>query len=120
MSIKVKHWQDPVNFLLGAWLLVSPWALHYRADAAPTWNAIALGILIAAAALLALLRLMAWEEWASVAFGAWLLISPWILGFSGVTAATRNAVIVGAVVAVLALWALATDRDIGGWWHPAT
>jgi hypothetical protein len=31
-----------------------------------------------------------------------------------------NAVIVGAVIAVLAIWALSTDKDIGGWWSPAT
>jgi hypothetical protein len=31
-----------------------------------------------------------------------------------------NAVIVGAVIAVLSLWVIATDRDIGGWWNPAT
>jgi hypothetical protein len=31
-----------------------------------------------------------------------------------------NAVIVGAAVAVLAIRALGTDKDIGGWWSPAT
>jgi hypothetical protein len=34
--------------------------------------------------------------------------------------ATSNAVLVGAVTAVLALWALGSDKDIGGWWNPAT
>jgi hypothetical protein len=49
-----------------------------------------------------------------------LIISPWVLGFSGMAAAMWNAVIVGAVVGILALWALGTDKDIGGWWSPAT
>jgi hypothetical protein len=42
-----------------------------------------------------------------------LAISPWMLGFSGIVAAMSNAVIIGDVVAVLALWALGTDKDIG-------
>jgi hypothetical protein len=51
--------------------------------------------------------------------GAWTLISPWVLGFSGLFAAMLNAVIVGAAVLLLAIWTLGTDKDIGGWWSPA-
>jgi hypothetical protein len=57
---------------------------------------------------------------ANLVLGAWLVISPWMLDFSGVVAAIWNAVIVAAVVAVLALWALGTGKDIGGWWSPVT
>ncbi|NMG46208.1 hypothetical protein GPA22_21030 [Aromatoleum toluvorans] len=120
MSATVKHWQDPVNLILGVWLGVSPWAFSYAMEAAPTWNAVMAGALIAALALFELIKVAAWEEWASVAIGAWLVASPWILGFAGVTAAMGNAVLVGLVVAVLALWALGTDKSIGGWWTPAT
>ncbi len=120
MAMTVKHWQDPVNLVLGLWLIASPWALGYAAETPPMWNAVILGILVGAAALIALFRVMAWEEWVNLAFGAWLVVSPWILGFSGLAAAMWNAVIVGIVVAALALWALGTDKDIGGWWSPAT
>ena len=51
MAMNVKHWQDPVNLVLGLWMLVSPWVLAYQAETNPTWNAVALGILIAASAL---------------------------------------------------------------------
>ena len=47
------------------------------------------------------------------------MISPWRLGFSALVAAMWNAVTVGVIVAALALWALSTDKDIGGWWRPA-
>jgi hypothetical protein len=120
MAMNVKHWQDPVNLVLGLWMLVSPWVLAYQAETNPTWNAVALGILIAASALVALFRVMAWEEWVNLAFGVWLVTSPWVLGFAGLAVAMWNAVIVGVVVAALALWALGTDKDIGGWWSPAT
>ena len=119
-SRSIKHWQDPVNLILGIWMIVSPWVLRHQGDILPTSNAVVLGILIAGAALIALFKVMAWEEWGNVAFGVWLVISPWVLGFSGVAVAMSNAVIVGIVVAALALWALGTDKDIGGWWSPAT
>ena len=122
-NTSIKHWQDPLNLILGIWMIVSPWALRYQTDMtlnavmsnAATSNAVILGILIAAAALIALFRVMAWEEWANVVLGVWLVISPWALGFSSLATAMWNAVIVGIVVAVLALWALGTDKDIGGW-----
>ena len=113
--MSVKHWQDPVNLVLGLWILAAPWVLQFEHDANPTRNAVIMGILIAVAALLALYRLMAWEEWANVVLGAWLVISPWVLGFSSLTAAVWNAVVVGAIIAALALWTLGTDKDIGGW-----
>ncbi len=43
----------------------------------------------------------AWEDWVDMVLGAWLAISPWILGFTDSDPATRNALIVGVAVAVL-------------------
>lgn len=121
MSMRMKHWQDPINLVLGLWMVASPWILGYSTESSPTGNAVILGVMVAGLAALALFKVMAWEEWVSVALGVWLAVSPWALGFSGLVAAMWNAVIVGSVVAVLALWALGTDKDIGGWWHhPAT
>lgn len=119
MPVSVKHWQDPLNLILGLWMIASPWILPYSAEMYPTWNAVIVGALIAVLALSEMFKLMAWEEWTSVALGVWLVISPWILGFSGIAMAMWNAVAVGIVVAVLALWVLGTDKHIGGWWHPA-
>lgn len=120
MSVAVKHWQDPLNLIAGLWLIVSPWVLSYQTEMYPTWNAVLVGALIVLLALFEFFTVKAWEEWASIALGVWLMISPWILGFGKQTILMWNAVIVGAVVAVLALWALGTDKDIGGWWNPAT
>ena len=119
MSIKVKHWQDPISLIAGLWMIASPWVLAYQSESRPMWNAVILGVLIAAAALGALFKVSAWKEWANVVFGAWLVVSPWVLGFSALQVATLNAVIVGVGVAALAIWALGTDRDIGGWFSPA-
>jgi hypothetical protein len=119
MSAKLKHWQDGVNLILGLWMVVAPWILAYQTEPRPMWNSVILGILIAAVTVYALYQVFAWEEWANVVFGVWLVISPWVLGFSGLYAAMLNALIVGVIVAALALWTLGTDKDIGGWWSPA-
>lgn len=113
MSFKVKHWQDVGNLIAGIWMIVSPWALAYQAEPRPMWNAVILGLVIAAVALSALWQVFAWQEWVNIVLGAWLIVSPWALGFNALQAAMVNALIVGAVVVVLAIWVLATDRDIG-------
>jgi len=44
-----------------------------------------------------------WPDWLNLILGAWLFISPWVLGL--VSPASWNNWIVGIVVAILALWA---------------
>src|SRR2546429_6629415 len=39
----MKHWQDPINVLLGAWLAVSPWVLGFQDQMAPTANGVVIG-----------------------------------------------------------------------------
>lgn len=119
MFMRMKHWQDPVNVVLGLWLAISPWVLGHADEAASTSNAVIVGALVAVLALFEFFKVAAWEEWTNFALGLWLVVSPWLLGFSVTVAAMSNAVIVGIAVAVMALWALGTDKDIGGWWsHP--
>ena len=60
------------------------------------------------------------EERANLALGVWLAIFPWGLRFIGLVAAMCSAVIARVVLAVLALWTLGTDKDIGGEWSPAS
>ena len=43
-------------------------------------------------------------SWIVALFGLWELLSPFILGYTGVTVAVWDAVILGVVVIVLALW----------------
>lgn len=107
------RWEDWGNLLLGAWLFISPWALQFAAgtgtDAAITtaaWNAWISGAVIAAIAVAALFQLQQWEEWTNVVVGLWVAVSPWVLGFTGLTAATSNAVIVGILAVCLAGWDL--------------
>ena len=112
---QIKHWQDPLNGLLGVWLLVSPWVLGFAGSTTPTANSALVGLALLATALGATFVPRAWEEWTEVALGAWLVISPWVLAFDPIRNAKMSAVVTGIAVLVLALWVLATDKDYVHW-----
>lgn len=44
MAMAVKHWQDPVSIVFGGRMLISPWALRYRAEPNATWNGAIVGL----------------------------------------------------------------------------
>jgi hypothetical protein len=113
---QLKHWQDAVNSVIGVWLVVSPWALGILDERIAAGNAVIIGLALAAAALGAMLVPQAWEEWTELLLGLWLIVSPWVLGFSALTNAMWAAVATGIVISALALWTLATDKEYGGWW----
>ncbi len=116
----MKKWQDWGNVVLGLWVFISPWVLQQAtatgaeaagaATSGAIWNLYIVGIAVAALAVAALVAFQAWEEWTNVALGAWLLISPWALGFSSSALLMWNAVIVGALIVVLAGWTIAPPR----------
>lgn len=116
--MKTNRWQDSINLLLGAWLFASPWLMNY-ADALPNaaWNAWALGAAIVLLAAVAMYMPKAWEEGLNILLGAWVAISPWVLGFTANEEVTTNAVVVGSLVTVLAIWAMAQDPELRKHWH---
>lgn len=52
-------------------------------------------------------KTLQWEDWTGIALGAWLLVSPWVLGFSDHYAATINAGLLG--IAMMAAETLNLD-----------
>jgi len=101
------HWQDVVNWLLGVGLYFSPLLFGYEAEETAAWNAHVVGAIIAVMALAAMFAFQDWEEWVSVALGAWLIVSPWVLGFSAVSTALLSHVLIGIAALVLAIWSSA-------------
>lgn len=115
-----QRWQDWATLVLGLWIIASPFLLLAPAAAgAPAisgivhWNFYIVGLALAMIGIAALYSRRPWEEWTDVVLGVWLLISPWILAYTSETALKWDAVIVGLVVAVLAAWALTSDRREG-------
>lgn len=122
--MKKNRWQDWLNMLLGAWLFASPWLLKY-ADELPraAWSAWISGAAIALLAAIALPIPKAVEEIANALLGVWVGVSPWVIGFSANRDVTTNAIFVGILVALLAVWAAEFGHDIRKWHnnnrHPA-
>jgi hypothetical protein len=52
----------------------------------------------------------AWDQRAIFALGAWLLLSPWIIGFTATVPLMWNSVIFGGLIFVFAGWRLIDDR----------
>ena len=96
---------DLYNLLLAAFLLASPW-LFKLSNGAARIDLWAGGAVVAAISLAAIAAYANWEEWANVAVGLWLIISPWALGFAHMRA-MHYSIGIGAVViffALLELW----------------
>ncbi len=105
--MKDRRWQDIVMLVLGAWLIVSPFVLQYpdyTGYAAMNSYILGAGVIVFAA--IALYMPQMWEEWVNLVLGAWLIISPLVLGFRDDTVATVNHFIVGLLVAADALFAM--------------
>ena len=97
-----RHWQDWASWALGLWLILSPWILMYWTQTAGLENAVVTGFLLLLVEAVTLTAFRRWEEWVNVALGAWLLVSPFLLGFAGVSVIS-NFVVVGALVLLLAV-----------------
>jgi hypothetical protein len=107
-------WVSGANILLGAWILISPFALAIHHFAPALWNNTVVGILVG---LFALIRVSSlydhpWWSFCNTLLGIWLGISPFLLGFAHWRSAMLSNVIGGAVIAVLALTSiLASKRE---------
>jgi len=100
---QVKHWQDVVIALLGAWFAASPWLLGLQASLPVVATFGALGLALVLLAIGSVIVPHKWERWAEAAVGAAIAASPWLAGYADDPVAWRNAVATGLVSALLAL-----------------
>jgi SPW repeat-containing protein len=102
MKVLTPKWRKWATVLLGAYLFIAPWILGTSGDEASSANAWIVGACIAAATLrVPILSGPRAAELLKVGLGAWLLASPFALGFAG-SGAAWNAWIVGALILTLA------------------
>jgi hypothetical protein len=96
---------DLYNLVLAVLLFVSPWFFAHRNGTAVI-DLRASSAAIAVISLAAIFAIAYWEEWTNLVAGVWLIVSPWVLGFTH-TSAMHFSIAVGAAVAFLAtleLW----------------
>jgi hypothetical protein len=100
------------NLLVGVWLICAPFALSYSGVSNALWNDIILGATIATLAGIRVLGAyrQTWLSWTNATLGCWLVIAPFVLGYSDVNNAVGNDIVVGVVVLMFALWSAAASR----------
>jgi hypothetical protein len=108
-----RRWHEGGIAVLGLWAIASPWvftaAMHQKAFGgaeAVTQNFWTVGLLVAAMAWTATSTLSAWLETGLGLAGAWLVVSPWVVGYRGSTPLTWNAVSTGVAISILAMLGL--------------
>jgi hypothetical protein len=114
------RWQDWASFALGLWLALSPWVLGYSHLEAATANAAVMGLALALGSHFEVSLDETSAEWFNVAAGLWLVLAPFLLGYSGQVEVTVNSIVVGTAVAALASSAMSLDKEVEKWWHGRT
>jgi predicted MFS family arabinose efflux permease len=117
MKPTVKHWQDPVNAIVGVGLILAPWSLGFQAERAAMANSVVVGLGLLAFALAAMFLPRAWEASSELVLGLWLIASPWVLQFNAISLARNAAIATGIVITALAVWVLLANKDYRAWWR---
>jgi hypothetical protein len=111
--IRNARWQDVVNLVLGALLFIAPWVLGFSDAGLVATSAWVFGIIVAGLSLAAIFAYQTWEEWVAAAIGAWVFISPWVLGAASNPRILWSSLIVGALLVALALWSSSLEHGSG-------
>ncbi len=102
---KWTRWQDWVALVVGVYAFLSP--IWTQATMAATWSMVVLGVLLAGSALWSLAAPGAVaSEYIHAALGLLMFVSPWVLGFAGVTAMAWTAWILGIIALATGIWAI--------------
>jgi len=103
-----EHWRDWLMLILGAWLLISPFVLGLSGPETMmiVWNFVIVGAAVVVFSIAVLRKTYVWEEWVLLALGAWLIVSPFLLGFAAMPMALWNSIIVGLLVGADSVWSL--------------
>jgi hypothetical protein len=94
-----------INILLGICLICSPWMFDYNGTPA-VLNSVFVGAVIAilAAIRLASLRATSGLSWINLILALWTVASPWVNGYATNLGGTMDNVILGVMIAALAIW----------------
>ncbi len=116
MKVFTPRWRKWATVLLGVYLFIAPWIFGTAEDGASSANAWIVGVCIVAVTLrVPIVSGPRAAELIKVGLGAWLLVSPFALGFAG-SGATWSAWIVGALILALAD-TLSLTFDFLSWLH---
>ena len=116
VHLSTKRWQDQVILLLGIWLFISPFVLGYPTSSPPAINAFIAGAVMAVLAAFDLYKTYVWAVLLNIVIGAWVAVSPWMVGVVQDRPMTSSLLVVGIATIVLGLWELRTDPELHNQW----
>ncbi len=99
-TVYKRQWQDVFNFILGFWLVISPWVLGYANTRFAVGNSVIMGIATLIFSSAALIKPDIWQEFMSVMVGFLTMISPVTVGYTEHTTAVEVSVIAGLVLTI--------------------
>ena len=99
-------WRNWLMAVIGAWFVVSAWALNPMHSSTYLWTAIVLGGLVLIGSIWELSDKIfrSWVYYLEALFGLYLGLSPFFYNFTGFAWAATVTVILGAAVLVGGLW----------------
>jgi|ERR671922_2512295 hypothetical protein len=103
------RWASGLNIAAGAWLILAPFVLMYSDVTGAVWNDVLVGIAVLAFAWYRTARPASGigASWTNAVLGGWLVLAPFALAYSDVTAAISNDIVLGVIVLSLAIWSAA-------------
>lgn len=112
-----RTWEDWCGMLLGALIVASPW--FPIQDHAPVierqvmvLNTVAIGLVVFGLSQLEYVALQRWQEVATILVGLWLIVSPYVFGYSGEGFLRIYHTSLGAVAVILGVLQLWQDWNL--------
>ncbi|APG11802.1 hypothetical protein M2175_004952 [Bradyrhizobium elkanii] len=112
-----RTWEDWCGMLLGALIVASPW--FPIQDHSPVverqtmiLNTVAIGLVVFGLSQLEYVALQRWQEVATILVGLWLIVSPYVFGYSGEGFLRIYHTSLGAVAVILGVLQLWQDWDL--------
>ncbi|MGV7217033.1 SPW repeat protein [Bradyrhizobium sp. UFLA05-112] len=112
-----RTWEDWCGMLLGALIVASPW-FPVQDQAAIVGhqvlilNTVAVGLVVFGLGQLEYVALQRWQEVATILVGFWLIVSPYVLGYSGEGVLRVYHTSLGALVVLLGILQLWQDWEL--------
>jgi len=106
-------WRNWLMAIMGAWFVVSAWALNPMHSQAYLWTAVILGglVLIGSIWELSDFQHRNWVYYLEALFGLYLALTPWFYNFGRHGWATGITAIVGALTLIGGLWQAWSSTD---------
>lgn len=101
-----QRWQDWTVVTLGIYLVLAPLIGIGTIGGVAAINSYVVGTLVALIAFSAVAQMEVWKEYTNMILGFWLVAAPFVLNFTDLVVPVWNQVIVGILVAGVALDAI--------------